>query len=74
MGINKYIKFNDLNKGEELNMIKGLETEHFSIQERQSDKDLVGLKVGNNINNSIIFPKSDLIELKELIEICSKYL
>lgn len=54
-------------------MIKGLRTQHFSIDEWEYDKCFVELKV-NETENSITFSKGDLIELKELIETCSKYL
>lgn len=56
-------------------MIKGLKTENFSIDEWEYDKTLVELKMNVNKESlSILFPKSCLIELKELIETCSKYL
>lgn len=54
-------------------MIKGLKTEHFSIQESVCDKSLIELKVIDRVN-FITFSKNELEELKELIEICSKYL
>lgn len=53
-------------------MIKGLRTENFSIDECEYNTTLVELTM-DGIEKSIIFSKSDLVELKELIEICSKY-
>lgn len=52
-------------------MIKGLRTENFNVDEY--DETFVELKI-NKTGNRILFPKSDLIELKELIETCSEYL